>query len=282
MFHPTQGGFERRAGVDITRITLVTGALTFKPNKVVPGTEWQLFANRIADSRHVSGRPDNSGLAAGQVDVGVNSYGTTLVGAYKAAKGQLDTLAWLVGQGGNWYGESHRAYAFALEAGYQWPTATGQPWVRGGVDRGSGDSDPHDARHETFFPVMPTVRKYSLSATYATANLDDRFVQLMLRPTSRLGLRADVHRLRLTNAADLWYSGSGATQASGAIFGYSGRPSKGSTDFGIATEGSADYTINRRWSINAYLGVIRGGDIVTRTFAGHRLIFGYVENVLQF
>ena len=68
----------------------------------------------------------------------------------------------------------------------------------------------------------------------------------------------------------------------GAIFGYAGRRSGGSDNLGTIAEGSVDWTINRRWSINLYLGRMSGHDVVRTTFAGDRLTFGYVENVIRF
>jgi hypothetical protein len=130
--------------------------------------------------------------------------------------------------------------------------------------------------------MLPTVRKYSLSATYSTMNLDDKFLQVIARPSTRVTLRGDLHWLDLAEAADLWYVGSGATQRSGTIFGYAGRRSGGAESFGTVLEGSADWTISPRWSVNGYLGWIRGGDVVRATFAGDRLTFAYLENVFQF
>jgi hypothetical protein len=146
----------------------------------------------------------------------------------------------------------------------------------------SGDDDPGDNRHGTFFQMLPTVRKYSLSATYSQMNLVDLFVQAMVRPRPQLGLRLDVHRLWLASAADHWYAGAGATQESGRIFGFLGRPSGGETGLGTVVEGAADFTINRHWSVNGYLGSFSGGNVVRSLFAGDRLTFAFVENVIQF
>jgi Alginate export len=154
--------------------------------------------------------------------------------------------------------------------------------LRGGFFRGSGDRDPADAVHGTFFPVMPTIRKYSLSTVYGLMNLTDVFAQTLLRPSATLSVRIDLHRLDLVTAADRWYAGSGATQKSGTNFGYSGRRSNGATSLGTMLEGAADRSISRHWSINGYAGVMKGGDIVRRLFDGEWLTFGYVENVLQF
>lgn len=281
-FHPTQGGFEDAAGISIRKIDLFTGTLTLRPGTLLPHTDWQLFVYRYDDRRHVRARPDNTGRPADAVNVRINSFGTTLVGAYPRQPGEIDALLWLVVQSGSWYKQSHRAYAFAAESGYHWSHAAWQPWIRAGISRASGDNHPGDTRHGTFFQTLPTVRKYSLSATYSQMNLSDVFVQALLRPRARLNLRIDTHRLDLVTSADRWYSGSGATQASGTVFGYSGRPSKGATSLGTVIEGSADYVFNRHWSLNGYVGFINGGAIVQRTFAGHRLRFAYLENVVQF
>jgi hypothetical protein len=97
-----------------------------------------------------------------------------------------------------------------------------------------------------------------------------------------LGVRLDAHRVHLASARDLWYSGSGATQQRGTQFGFAGRPSRSATDLGTTVEGSADYAVTQHWSINGFVGVMRGGQIVRRSFAGSTMIFAYLENVLQF
>ncbi len=54
----------------------------------------QGFALQYDDTRHVTQRPDNTGLAATRVDVAVTSVGGTLVGVYPAGPGFVDVLAW--------------------------------------------------------------------------------------------------------------------------------------------------------------------------------------------
>ena len=41
-----------------------------------------------------------------------------------------------------------------------------------------------------------------------------------------------------------------------------------------------DYTLFSRISVNAFLARISGGPVVTGTFAGDRLWYGYVESVI--
>lgn len=279
---PTQGGFEEGAGRTMTAVRVLGGTFGARASKPVRRPDLQAFIYNYRDTRAVAARPDNSGRGASTVDVDITTFGGTIVGAYSTGSGRTDILLWLAAQRGDWYGDSHSALAFAAEAGYQWPGVPGTPWVRVGWNRASGDEDGADGEHGTFFPMLPTVRKYSLSATYATMNLDDRFAQVIARPHPTVTVRGDVHWLRLAEPADLWYAGSGATQRRGTIFGYAGRRSGGSTSFGTALEGSADWTITPHWSINAYLGWIRGSDVVRASFAGDRLTFAYFENVLQF
>jgi hypothetical protein len=112
-------------------------------------------------------------------------------------------------------------------------------------------------------------------------NVDDAFVQVMARPWQRIGVRLDVHGLRLASAADLWYIGSGATLEEGSAFGYSGRRSNGSRDLGRSIEASADISVTPVWTVNAFAGLVNGGGVVTGTFRDDRFWFVYVEQVLR-
>jgi hypothetical protein len=257
----------------------VTFAL--RPSVAVRATDVNLFALHYRDTRPVRARPDNTGLGAERVDVGISTLGASAIGSAQRGRGEVDWFAWFAGQTGSWYSERHRAWSLALEGGYQW-TAPWRPWLRGGILHASGDDDPRDGRHGTFFPMLPTVRKYVFTASYAPMNLRDLFVELSVRPTPRLTARVDARRLSLAESADLWYSGSGAGQRIGSSFGYAGRRSSGLTGLGSVAEGAADVTLNRHWSINGFVGVIRGGSVVTSLFAGEWLRFGYLESVVQF
>ena len=102
------------------------------------------------------------------------------------------------------------------------------PWLRAGYDHASGDDDPNDGEHRTFFQVLPTARIYSQFPFYNLMNDEDLFVQILATPWSRVNVRADYHWLRLTESHDLWYSGGGATNAH--VFGFSGIPAGGNRD----------------------------------------------------
>lgn len=284
-FMPTQGGFEESANVTMTDVVVLAGVAGVKPARLGRHTELQAFTYWYDDEREVHARPDNLGLGAAavpRVDVGITTFGASLVGVYPASGGEADVLVWVAKQAGDWFGVDHDASSYAVEAGYRWPRAPWQPWVRAGFDYASGDDEATDATHGTFFQVLPTVRKYSLSASYAQMNLRDLFAQVFLKPHAKVSARLDLHRLDLAQAADRWYGGSGATQSRGTFFGYSGRPSRGATALGTVVEGSADLTLTKQWSVNGYLGTMAGGEVVKRNFAGDRMVFFYVENVIQF
>lgn len=282
-FSPTQGGFEDAAGLMMPDVRVVGGSVTVRPPALGNAAELQAFALRYGDDRDVAARPDNSGRPASVADVGIDTFGATVVAASPSGDGQQwDGLVWFAGQTGNWYGQSHRALSVAAEAGHQWSDAPWQPWLRAGVLWASGDDDPADDRHGTFFQMLPTVRRYAQTALYSQMNSTDVFVQAFARPTPALGLRADLHRVGLASSRDHWYFGSGATQSRGTQFGFATRPSNGRTDLATIVETSADYAISRRWSINAFFGVARAGGVVRRSFAGRTMTFGYVENLLQF
>jgi hypothetical protein len=215
--------------------------------------------------------------------VAVNTFGTTIVAASELRRGrQWDALLWVVGQTGSWFGQTHRASSVAAEIGHQWTTVSWRPWLRAGFLRASGDDDPDDDRHGTFFQMLPTVRRYSQTAAYSQMNSTDLFVQALLRPVEPLTIRTDLHRVALTSSRDLWYFGSGATQSRGTLFGFSTRPSNASTHLGTIVEGSMDYVVSSHWSIGGYAGLIRGGDVVRRSFDGRTMAFGFLESTIQF
>jgi Alginate export len=277
---PTQGGYEESANLTITALRIRTAAVTLKP-ALVPHSDIQVFGYQYSDHRGILVRPDNSGRMSDAADINLTTIGASHVGVFPVRRGRLDTVLWAAAQAGDWYELSHRAFSIAAEAGYRVSTPAAL-WIRAGVQHASGDRDPRDGRHGTFFQMVPSIDRYSRSTTYAHMNLRDVFADVSLRPVPRLTIRGDVHRLVLPEAADRWYSGSGATARTGLYFGYSSRPSSGATDLGTIVEGSADLSLRRDWSVNGYFGWMKGGEVVRRLFTGERLRFFYLENVFSF
>lgn len=281
-FMPTQGGFAKAANTTMIEVLVAGATVSSRPSTGSRAkTQVQGFGWQYRDRRDVTQRPDNSGLTSTRgAHIDVTSMGGTVLGAYPAGPGEADLLVWGTAQVGRWYGDTHRAFATVLEGGYQWSRAPWQPWLRTGLFHATGDGDPRDTTHGTFFPMLPTVRRFSQTTAYGTMNLRDLFVQVLARPRPPVGLRLDLRRLDLASAADLWYAGSGATLASGAVFGYTGRRSNGTRRLGTAVEGSVDYAVTPRVSVNGFVGAVRGGPVVTGTFGGRTLWFAYLESAV--
>lgn len=281
-FMPTQGGFARQANTTMRDVVVAGATIATRPAPGEgPRMQFQGFGWQYHDRRAIAQRPDNTGRTApAGVEVDVTTLGGVALGAFPVGPGEADAFVWVSGQTGDWYGDTHRAVAVAIEGGYQWTRAAWRPWLRGGLFDASGDDSPADDRHGTFFPMLPTVRRFSQTTAYGTMNIRDVFVQALVRPRPSLGARIDLRRLDLASAADLWYAGSGATLARGNVFGYTGRRSNGSTRLGTAVEVSADYAITPRVVVNGFLGHVRGDTVVTGTFAGRSLWFSYLESVI--
>ena len=277
-FMVSQGGYEESANLTIDRLQVGTA---FAGQRHGVDAESQVFGVYYRDRRPVDIRPDNSLVPVEAADITIAAVGASHVAARGVGPGLVDYAAWGAWQGGDWYGQSHRAYGVAAQAGYRWPSAPWNPWVRGGASHASGDPNGRDDRHETFFPMLQETRSYAQSMVYAQANLRDLFAQVLAEPHARVRTRVDVHRLDLAEVGDRWYQGSGATARDGRFFGYSTRPSNGARGLGTVLEASADVRITRYWSMNGYAGRMWGGPVVRGSFAADRLFYWYVENVLR-
>ena len=143
-----------------------------------------------------------------------------------------------------------------------------QPWIRGGYNYSSGDSNPDDDRHGTFFQVLPTARIYARTPFFNLMNSVDAFGELILRPSNRIALRTDLHSIRLARKNDLWYSGGGAFQS--GTFGYNGRPSNGQLRLGTLYNVSGDIFLNRHVGLGLYYAYVRSHDVVRAIFPRQR------------
>ncbi|MSO36206.1 MAG: hypothetical protein EXQ54_07230 [Acidobacteria bacterium] len=278
VFVPTQGGFEESTNLSMPKVQVATTSVT----RVAAASEWQLFATAYRDRRDGKAAVvDNTSAADQPIDVTVSAFGASHARITPTPGGELDTVFWGAAETGTWYGQPHRAASVAAEVGHRWTRAPGKPWLRAGYLWASGDREPDDRRHGTFFQLLPSSRKYALSSTYAQMNLSDAFLQAWFEPR-RLKTRIEVHALGLASAGDLWYQGSGATASSGRYFGFSGRASGGQTRLGTVLEAAVDVPVRKYWSVNGYAGTMWGGDVVKQSFSGTRLSFWYVENVVRF
>jgi hypothetical protein len=276
---PTQGAYEESANVTIPEIQVGHAQLSLGR---ASRRSTRVFAYVYRDRRDISVRPDNTRRTSHGVDVTIWTVGASHAAITSVPSGELDTVVWGAAQGGAWYELTHRAWSAAAETGHRWLRTPGQPWIRVGVLAASGDSDPGDGRHATFFPMLPTAHSPTASTVYTAMNLVDVFGQLILEPHSRLRLAGAVRRVSLASSDDRWYAGSGATMRTREYFGYSTRASGGGTGLGTVAEATADVTLSRFWTVRAFLARIHGGEVVRHSFAGDRLTFFALDHVLRF
>lgn len=281
---PTQGVFDVSGWPELN-INVFYGALTGQVGGEHHAGEWRVFVLAYDDYRHGALKTDNRSAAARAADTGsiaLGTYGGHYLQVASTRAGPVDLLFWGAGQTGSWGALAQRARAFAAEVGWQ-PTGLEalKPWIRAGYEYGSGDGNPADQTHGTFFQVMPTPRVYARLPFFNMMNNRDAFGALVLRPSKRLTVRTDLHALALANAADLWYSGGGPFQP--ATFGYTGRPSSSQSNLATLSDISGDYNVNPNVAVGAYYGYASSKAVTSVVYssgAGARL--GYFELLLRF
>ncbi len=242
---------------------------------------WRAFGIGYHDGRTGILKVDNRPLPVRQADkknIRIGTYGGDVLTTVSAGHGQLDFLFWGVLQNGSWGTQAHRAGAAAVEGGYHLTKVATAPWLRGGLFQGSGDDNPTDTHHNTFFQVLPTPRVYARFPFYNLMNNRDEFVQVIDRPAKRLELRGDLHWLQLPSSSDLWYLGGGAFD--NKVFGYVGRPANGYSSFASVTDISADWQATKTLAFNFYYADARGKNVIEAIYPVDRdAQYGYVELV---
>jgi hypothetical protein len=244
---------------------------------------WRAFAIGYHDGRTGVVKTDNRPLAVRQADhnnIRIGTYGGDFLTSIPAGPGEFDLLGWGVLQNGSWGVQSHSANAAAVEAGYRFTHVASTPWLRGGWFQSSGDNDPNDNQHKTFFQLLPTPRLYARLPFYNMMNGKDQFVQVIDQPAKRLQLRSDIHWLQLSSNKDLWYQGGGAFD--NKVFGYVGRPSNGFSSFASDADISADWNATQKLAVNFYYAHAWGKSVVSSIYpTGSNAQFGYVEMVYR-
>jgi hypothetical protein len=276
---PTRGVFQVDGWGEL-KSNVFYGALTGQlPGKRGSG-EWRIFGLGYSDYRDNVVKTDNRPLSvrtADTVHINIGTYGGHYLQTVQSAAGMFDVLVWGALQNGSWGRLAQRSGAMAAEAGWQPPVLPFlRPWLRGGFDYGSGDGNPNNSTHGTFFQVLPTPRVYARFPFFNMMNNRDAFGELVLRPSKALAIRTDVHSLSLANRNDLWYSGGGMFQP--WTFGYTGRPSNGQSGLATLFDVSADYNVNAHASVGAYYGRAAGKLVIQSVYPnGKNANLGYLE-----
>jgi hypothetical protein len=271
----TQGVFQVNAWGELDT-DVVYGAVTGPVRKKSVG-EWRVFALSYHDGRRALKTDNRSSAArtADQHNIRVTSVGGNYLQTLHTGWGTTDLLFWGTWQFGSWGLLNQRAGAVAIEGGLQ-PALKLKPWFRAGYFYSTGDDNPNDGRHGTFFQVLPTPRIYARFPFYNLMNNQDAFVEVILRPHPKWTIRSDAHFLRLSNKNDLWYTGGGAFQPS--TFGFVGRPSNGSQSLANVYDVSADYQVNPHLTLTGYYAGATGRAVIQKIYPnGGTSQFGYGE-----
>lgn len=282
---PTEGVFQLR-GIKELNVDFYYGAFTKPLKHKSSESEVRAFVLHYHDGRRVL-KTDDRPAALRAADLGkirLTTIGGHYIAVRKLGAGKADFLVWGAGQFGDWGNLTQRSGAIAAEAGYQFPGKLAdkiKPWVRAGYFRSTGDGNPNDQVHGTYFQVLPTPRIYARFPFFNEMNNEDVFGQLRLKPHRRVALRTDLHHLRLSSKQDLWYLGGGVFQDK--TFGFIGRPSLGQQNLGWFGDVSADFTLTSRTTFTFYIGGSADGKVQKALYPqGNRARFGYFELTQRF
>jgi len=281
---PTEGVYQVR-GMDELNINLFYGAFNVPVTSKNNAGELRIFAIGYMDDRAGVLKTDNRPVAVRTADsnqIRIGTYGIDYVHVlHTDHEGQFDILGWGAFQNGGWGVQTQRAEAFVGELGWQPPVPVINPWFSAGYSYGSGDSNPSDNIHGTFFQIMPTPRPYDRFPFYNMINNEDFYGSALFRLPHSFAIRSELHSLRLANAKDLWYAGGGAFQSN--TFGYTGRASGGSRSLANVWDVSLDVPLRYGFSITTYYGHAWGKSVIANIFpAGTEAQFGYVETNFRF
>lgn len=271
---PTQGVFEAETAYrGLHDIFVGGGSVTVERGTLLANDEIGLFGIYYDDERP-TGR---GGLAD---DVEITTLGAHWLGVHPCGPGNFDALLWGAVQTGDYNGLDHFAGAGIIELGYQMPSWFAKPWLRLGVNVATGDDDPADDDHDTFFNVLPTNHLYyGFADQLAFQNLWNSFVQLRLTPHPMLALNLFVHQFRLLERDDSRYAGTGAFDDT--VFGYAAPAPNGMKNVGTEYDVVATFTPHKAVTVEAGFAWLDGG-AVFRAAAERDVQFGYVSVELRY
>jgi hypothetical protein len=278
-FVPTWGGFEINANRQL-EVGVAGGSISAKALEKLPGLSARLFGLWYRDRRDLV-PVDNRPLPVRQADDGdieVFSFGANLTQVAALGPGKLDVLLWGVTQSGDWQSQDHEAWAYAFELGFQLHELWSKPWLRVGLNQSSGDPDPDDGEHESFFQVLPTARLYALYPFYNLMNNRDLFAQLVLQPAPTVTMTTTAHWLRVSQSDDLLYAGGGAT--SNSVFGFGGTATGGRNGIGTMVDLSLAWQPTKWLTLSGYYAHVFGCGMIDQAFLGNDSSYAFAEATL--
>ncbi len=283
---PTRGVFQTD-GWGWNETAFGYGSYTKPFTKGAYTNETRIFGLYYDDWRDVT-KTDNRALGLRNADransIKIGTFGGHSLQAFDTKAATYDLLFWGATQTGKWGTQDHQAYSFDIEAGFQpkaKPLMKLKPWVRTGYSVASGDSNPTDDQHRTFFQVMPTPRPFARFPFFNMMNTKDIYAGVILRPHPKFSVSSEFHSLALQTSKDLWYSGGGVFQP--WTFGYAGRNTAGAKSLANLYDTSVDIKLNPAVSLNLYYGYAQGLSAIRAIYPkGQSGSFGFVELMYKF
>ena len=259
---PTRGVFQVD-GWGWMKVAFAYGSATGQVQTKSTTGEWRAFSIYYDDWRHIT-KADNRPAAVRPADLAnirILTWGAHYVSATKTAAGTFDVMGEFALQNGKWGRQQHRAGMADVEGGFQ-PKLLPKlkPWLRAGYYYGSGDNDPNDNKHQTFFQILPTARPFARFPFFDMENNVDRFAMLTLRPHPRFTFKTEAHSLSLANGRDLWYAGGGAFQP--WTFGYQSKAHSGSAALANLFDANVDVVVNPHVTVSPYIGYASGKTVI--------------------
>jgi hypothetical protein len=271
---PTTGVFDAKdAYSDQSNIHVGGAVVTAKRGTLLKDTELAFFGIGYGDQRPQTDGGLDKGLELG-------TLGFHWLGVYPVGPGNADVTLWGAFQFGDYNDLDHRAGAGIVEVGYQLPNVWAKPWLRGGINVASGDTDAGDGDHGTFFNILPTNHLYyGYADQLAFQNLTNPFVQLRASPLDTLSLNFFVHWFHLTEEDDARYAGTGAFDKT--VFGFPATPTGGRTRIGTEYDLVATWTPHRTTTLELGYAHLDGGAMF-RSARDRDLDFFYASLELKY
>ena len=279
---PTAGS-KSTACTEISQVTVAGATANLRDSGRFGNTLARLSYYYYSDDRGLvatDNRPEPERKQSKAQSIEIHTVGASAAHVLAIGPGLADGMFYGFGQFGNWQNQDHGAWAYGVELGYQLPDVWASPWLRTGINSGSGDANANDRNHDTFFQLLPTAWLYAQFPFYNMMNNQDVFVQALLKPHPMVNVRFDFHWLSVNQSRDLVYAGSGAT--SDKVFGYAGTPTGGFDDLAYLTHVMVNVKPTEYLSFNVFYGHAFGQDIINAQYTGKQGNYAFVEANLSF
>ncbi|HTT74795.1 MAG TPA: alginate export family protein [Candidatus Binataceae bacterium] len=280
---PTRGVFDLNGWDEIRKTDVVYAALNGQRAHRYGNALGRIFFIWYDDNRGlvpVDNQPA-SAAAKNRSAIGIETAGADAAATVQLGPGTADAMVWGAYQFGDWGSQSQQAYASVAQMGYRLNDFRWKPWLRFTWQMASGDSNPNNNVHGTFFQILPTPRMYALNPIYNMMNNIDAGSELILSPLANLESRTTMHALWLSSSYDRWYAGGGAFDSH--LFGYTARPSFGKSYLGTELDTGLLWKVSKYLSASIFAGHFFGGSVAAANFPqGRGETFGYVESLLSF